>query len=339
MRAGEVLFGHGVDRRRGRGRMAVVFAAFVVATMVTSTPASADAPDGARARELFDRARRHIAAGECSLAIPLLEESLRFDVGVGPLLNLGDCLARAGKTASAQQYFRRAEVLAKERGDSRAEEATNRVRSLEGTLSTIVIDVPVARRAPGLVIELDGDAVPQSRWGVSMPVDPGAHVLEASAPGRGRMRQIVDVRANGGRSTWMMPELVMVAPATPFRSEPASTTPEDVSSSSSFQRTAGILGLGTGGALVVTGVALAIVGNMKRTEIGESCHGYGGCQTPTKAEFDDQVSKNDEVRALGVASVTTLVSGAILGGLGAFLYFNTPKPALRVTRTTQRVAR
>jgi hypothetical protein len=326
MRVGEV----------GRTVFAVVV---VLATMATSAPALADTADSARARELFDRARRHVAAGECSLAIPLLEESLRYDVGVGPLLNLGDCLARAGKTASAQRYFRRAEVVAKERGDGRAEEATSRVRSLEGNVSTIVIDVPVARRTNGLVIELDGGGIPESRWGTSMPVDPGLHVIEASAPDHGRMRQTIEVRPNGGRSTWMMPELVAVATTPRARPGDDSTPDDDASSPSSFRRTAGILGLGTGGALVVTGAVLAIVGNVKRSEIGESCHGYGACMTPTRAEFEEQASKNDEVRAFGVASVTTLVSGAILGGLGAFLFFTTSKPALTVTRTTRRAAR
>src|SRR5882762_4535782 len=72
--------------------------------------------------------------------------------------------------------------MARTQGDSaRSDEASRRAKELEPILSHITITVTV--RAPGLRLQRDDVILEDAALASEIPVDPGQHVMSASAPG------------------------------------------------------------------------------------------------------------------------------------------------------------
>jgi hypothetical protein len=85
---------------------------------------------------LFEEARRLIVEGKCAEAIPKLQESLEHARTVGALLNLADCYANFGRTASAWTTFRLAATTPTDAKDTkRSKYATERADALEAELA------------------------------------------------------------------------------------------------------------------------------------------------------------------------------------------------------------
>jgi hypothetical protein len=192
-------------------------------------PASADAPavseeDKAVATALFKEARRLMDTGDVAAACRKFAESQRLDPGGGTLLNLAACHEREGRTASAWTEFSAA--LAQARKDGRADRASvaqERVTALEARLARLTIVVRDAGAASDLEVTIDGVAVRSPAWGLPLPVDPGAHVVEAHAKGFQPWRGSITVAGDGDKQTVEIPLLAPLPPATP--AQPAPTTP------------------------------------------------------------------------------------------------------------------
>lgn len=137
-----------------------------------------------RADAVFRDARRHLAAGNYELACARFEESFQLDPAVGSAINIGDCLERRGKLASALQVYRFAYGLLKPR-DPRASPVLEMIQRLEGRSPKVQLRV----ESPASVevrIKLDGNIV-DTREG-ELFVDPGPHEVEATADGYIRER-------------------------------------------------------------------------------------------------------------------------------------------------------
>ena len=148
-------------------------------------PALAQAADidEAGARVLFAEGRRLAAAGNYLEACPKFEDSLRLDPGIGTSFNLADCLEHTGRTASAWARFLDVAAATKAAGQpDRERVARARALALEPKLSRLVIEV--SSPDPGLVVTRDGIVLGAASWGSEVPVDPGHHLVEATAPGR-----------------------------------------------------------------------------------------------------------------------------------------------------------
>ena len=146
---------------------------------------TARAGDGAAAAQtLFEEARALIAAGNYAAGCAKLEGSQALDPGPGTQYNLALCYEKSGRTASAwATYLESASAYqATNRPDWEAK-ARDRATALANTLSKVTIVSPPG--APGdLAITRDGVAVVASELGVAIPVDPGQHVIAATAHGR-----------------------------------------------------------------------------------------------------------------------------------------------------------
>jgi hypothetical protein len=242
----------------------------VAIALLAPAVAWAQAPDDvARAEALFNAGKQLRDAGQYADAIPQFAQSSHLAPGVGVSLYLADCYERTGRTASAWTEFRKAEKLARDRNDKRADLARAREEALESKLSGLTIAVPpaVARAAPEVL--LDGARIPPDEWNAGMAVDPGDHVITVSVAGHEPRMLAAHVEA-GSRSAVVhlddivaaavapAPTATPVAPPAPPPSEPA--TPPD---SGAARRWLGIgfLGLGATG----IGVGTAIVLNKNQT--------------------------------------------------------------------------
>lgn len=150
------------------------------------TPAQAEEPtagDKAMAEALFRAGRELVDGGKVAEGCPKLEESYRLEPKTGTLLNIALCHEQLGKTASA--WAELIEVTAQARRlkqDDRVAFATERAKALEKKLSRVTLTAPAPDA--GLVVSLDGKAVGSSVFGVPMPLDPGEHRVQATAPGK-----------------------------------------------------------------------------------------------------------------------------------------------------------
>lgn len=143
--------------------------------------AAPSASDRATAQVLFEQGLALIEKGNAQEACPKLEESQRLDPGVGTLLYLADCYETLGRTASAWATFLDASYAAKDAGQKDREKIANdNAERLKPTLSKLVLNV-AGKDTPGLTVTDDQRPVSNASFGVEVPVDPGDHVIAASA--------------------------------------------------------------------------------------------------------------------------------------------------------------
>lgn len=176
-----------------------------LACLLAHAPARAQS-SSAHARVLFGEARKLMDKGRFEEACPKLEESLRLDHGMGTQFNLAHCWEKLGRTASAWGLFLDVASAANAAGQSKRETAAReRASALEPQLARLLIEV---KEPPSeLTVVRDGDVVGRAAWGTAMPVDPGTHKIEASAPGKRMWTEEIKVEAPGETVTIAIPRL------------------------------------------------------------------------------------------------------------------------------------
>lgn len=172
-------------------------AALVALGLGMTATAGARAQGGeAAATALFDEGRKLMAAHKYADACPKLAESERLAPSGGTLLNLADCYEHTGQTASAWVAWKDAAARANAAGKADVEKrALSKAAALEPTLSRLTVSVDAASDVAGLEIKNDGVAVGHAELGVALPVDPGLHLVEATAPKKKPFSAKVDVAA------------------------------------------------------------------------------------------------------------------------------------------------
>jgi hypothetical protein len=224
--------------------------AWALASVLVAGVASAQPPN--RSKELFERAGRAMDAGRYDEACPLLEESERLVPASGTEFNLGDCYEHTNRLFEASTLFARAAESATAMGRAdRADRAKKREAALQPRLPRLVL--MIASRAPGLVIEQNGERIDLARAGEPRVLPPGTYAIRASAPGKTPWTATATLVYDGAPSVVPVPELVS-APVPVVQARRAAPPP-----ASDPQRTvafvlagAGVLAAGTG---LVTGGA------------------------------------------------------------------------------------
>ena len=164
---------------------------FLIAGLATPLYAEPRTGDKTTAEALFSEGRKLMAAGKYAEACPKLEASLKLDSGVGTMLNLAECYEKNGQTASAWTEFREAISAARDAGSKdRADLARTRAAALEPKLSRLTVVVPKGQVA---TVTRDGAQVESAAFGTPVPIDPGKHVIAASAPGKRKWSTSIDV--------------------------------------------------------------------------------------------------------------------------------------------------
>jgi hypothetical protein len=172
-----------VSRRISFRRVAAVGGLYIFAATGAPSPAHAQANNQPAAEALFREARTLLDAGRYAEACEKFAASQRLDPASGTLLNLARCYEKNGQTATAWVTYREAIASAKaaQRPD-REKSARERADALEPTLPRLTIVVSPEASAARVQIKRDGVSVSSDLWGVNAPVDPGEHLIEASAP-------------------------------------------------------------------------------------------------------------------------------------------------------------
>jgi hypothetical protein len=317
----------------------------LTASLATAAPATAFAQtstDPVAARTLFQEARKLVLQGKYELACPKFEESLNLDSGIGTMFNLADCLEHTGRTASAWSRFLDTASAAKNAGQGERERvARSRAAALEPHLSRLTVAVVAAD--PGLEVHDGARAVASSLFGVAVPVDPGAHTIDAKAPGKKAWHDVVQVGPEGAQITVNVPALavddtapppvVSVAPvvAVPAGTGGERTAPDTAPSSAGrTQRIAGWITAGVGVAGVAVGTVFGLVTTSKNNQA------KGLCPTTfcsTEAQLDQHASLVDSARSARTGSIIGFAVGGVALVSGATLLLTAPsahREALRL---------
>ncbi len=204
--------------RQARRREWMGLAAGLVSTLALEARGLAQAPANperiAAAQALYDAAVEQLSRGDVAAACPKLEEVTAIEpAGLGARMTLALCYERGGRLASAWVTYKLVEAEAARQGQSgRRERAAAAAQSLAPRLGRLTIDVPDGARAvAGLSVSRDGAKVGAAQWGEALPVDAGAHVVEATAPGGAKWSGTV--RVEDGATATLRVEMPAPSPA------------------------------------------------------------------------------------------------------------------------------
>jgi serine/threonine-protein kinase len=257
-----------------------------------------------------------------------------MDPQLGTLLYLADCYDQIGKTASAWASFRDAVEIAMQRHDDRENDARKRLQEIEPRLSRITINF-----GPGtphdVEIRQDGQLVSSAAIGTAIPVDPGTHVIVATAPGFQDLLRETQVPAGPASVRIVIGDMLrtqLTATATKPVATPQQTT-APVSSAhqpapgakdrgsehtGSAQRSvayslvgAGIVGIGLG-----TTFAVLTNGKVSDRDHANACSSGFGCNLAEAQhirELTDDARRDATIANLGFAvGAAALIGGAVL---------------------------
>jgi hypothetical protein len=318
-------------RATRRGRFArVALAAMLVAKAATAQPVPVS-NDATNAESLFSEAKQLMSSGDYATACPKLAESYRLDPGTGTLTALAVCHQHVGKTATAWSEF--VEVASSAQRQGRADReafARQNISALEPLLSRLTIHVPPeTAQLPNLQVRRDSVVVAQPAWGVAVPVDPGDHVIEATATDREPWSQHITVDANADKKEIVITPLdklekppapvpIVEAAPTPMKTAPAETP---IDHGTPFPgRTVGLV---VGGAGIVS---LALGAYFGATAISKSSDAKSRCPSSTCSD-SGAVAENNDAKSDAVISNITVIAGVAALGAGAFLFLSAPKEA------------
>jgi serine/threonine-protein kinase len=292
------------------------------------------AADKAAADTLFNEGKKLIAAGDAAGACAMFEASLAKATQLGTQLALASCYEKLGKTASALGEFHAAASAAAKAHDKRQRFAEDHVAALEPRLSKIAIKLEPGYRVDGLDIKRDGAAVSAAELGTQVPVDPGDHVVEASAPGWVAWSTKVAITAPGVVEVVVpalgkAPVKVEEPRAEEPRVEPAPVTrPAEPDAGRSRRLVA--YGVGGGGAAIV-GVSL-VLGAMASSRWSDAkAHCRDGLCDSTG------VDQAHGAQSMGNLSTAAFLVGTAAVATGVVLYL-TARPGDTETPTPDRSA-
>jgi hypothetical protein len=305
--------------RPQRVAAAILALASVVASVVSTTAARAQ---GATAQAQFDYGLGEMEAGRFASGCPALAESYRLDPRPGVLFTLAECENKWGKLASALTHYQAyLDLYARMRDDEKVHQrgrdrvaATQRDR-LRSDVPELAVALPAAA-PPGTTVTRDGVQLGAPLLAVSVPVDPGDHLVVARTPDGVAHEARVTLGRREHRSL-----VVDLTPPPPAPPPPVAPTlppwPPPSGPGRTVAWTAGAVGLA---GLVVGGVAGGVVLSDKST-ITSHCHGLVCDPEGLRAA--------SQARTFGVVSDVGVAVGAAGLALSALFFALSPSRAVQ----------
>ena len=274
--------------------------------------------DAATAQALFDAGKKAMEAGDLATACPKFAESQRLDPKTGTLTGLALCHEKQGKNASAWAEFLEVSTLAQRANQAeRAAFAKQHASDLEPKLSklTITVDAETAKLA-GLAIKRDDQSVRQATWGVALPVDPGSHTIEATANGKQKWTQQVDIGEQADTKSVAVPALEDDTSGnkteTP-KTDDSSTETTPSNNGGGSKKTIGLVVGGVGAAALVAGTIFGIEALSKSSTAKKDC-------SPSSCGDASSVSAMSDAKSAALISDIGFGVGVVALGVGAYLF-------------------
>lgn len=227
--------------------------------------------------------------------------------------------------------------------DVRAE-CARRVSEVNAAIPTIVFEAKdlVGNDLSAVKVSIDGQPLAERLEGAALSIDPGVHAFTFETAGQPTVQKQLVIREGEKDRRELIAFGAAGASAAGGAAVPASSAgpaaiqnPSVLTSSPTAggaggggstegwntQQKIGV-GLGAAGAAgLLTGLVFTIVHNSRASDFNNA-----GCSTaaPNDGPAGCQ-SKHDGAKSAGTLSVVGFVSGVVLGGVGAYLFFAAPK--------------
>lgn len=326
-------------RRKPRAALSLVLLASITSVAWTHR-AAADSRESAAAR-LFEEARALQLKGHQDDACARFEASEKLEPAVGTLLNLAECAARKGATATASQRYRQAAAMAARRADAEREAlATREGDALEQRLSRMVLRLPAKGLPASATVWRDAEVVPQSELGAAVAVDPGAHRVIVKAPSFKPWSTWINIGTGPSLVSVELPALepeeseARTVPDVPARRGLEARPPEQTARAPSPSRATVqtwplVVGGGVGVAALAVGGYFALRARSIWSDVDARCPG-GRCPDPrTVSALSSQQAEAKTDATLG--TVMLLVGGAVIGA-GIIVSLLLPRAQLTAAR-------
>jgi hypothetical protein len=230
-------------------------------------------------------------------------------------------LVRAGRWVEASERYLELERLTLPPGSppdqlQAVQDAAKERRELLGKLPSLKIIVE-GEDPSAVFVSINGQLVKPALIGVRQPVNPGK-LLVKGVRGEQVVEQTVELAESQSRDV----KLSFAAVARPVASPPpnASTAsvppPAATRDDGSTQRLLGFIGLGVGGAALVTGAVFGGLAAGDKSDLDAAC--------PNRQCGPAQHDQNDSYGSKKTISSIGLIGGAVLAGAGAVLLFTAP---------------
>jgi hypothetical protein len=230
-------------------------------------------------------------------------------------LALAECYAQLGRTASAWAQFREAAATAREAGQPELQaQAHARAKALEPELSYMTVSTWKSQR---VLVTSDDSPLDESVLGSAIALDPGRHLIAASAPGKRGWSKTIELGAHGDHITVSVPVLPddidllhNELQAAPIASDPPDTS--EASDGGSVQRTLGLVAGAIGIAGVATGTVFGVKAASDWSDAKAQCNPYPYCGSEG-ARLAHEANTSAWVSNISfVAGIAGLTGGALL---------------------------
>ena len=313
--------------RKGLRHQSVLFAIAVTASTFGLAPnalAQSDA-DKATARQLGIEGDQALANKDFKTA----EDKCKRAEALFNAPTLLLCLARAqtanGHLVAAQESYNRILREGAPPGSPPAfvkavEDARKEVDEVSPRIANVTVQVTGADNP---TVTIDDQPFPNAALGVKRPVDPGDHVVKATAPGykpgEAHFNVVEAGDANASIDLQKDPNAVVAPPpgGNPARGGTTEPPPAGGSGGGSTQKTLGYAALGVGAAGVVVGSIFGVLAISAHGSLADSCNN-GTCDPSKDGDISSYHTKGL------VSTIGFIVGGGGLAG-GAVLILTAPK--------------
>lgn len=276
--------------------------------------AQTNGPDVAGAETLFDQGRKLMGEGKLDEACPKFAESQRLAPAAGTALNLATCFEKQGKTASAWGMYREAISLSVASGQAVREQfARDRATELEPKLIKLVVNV-ANPDDQGLEVRRDNIVITRAQWGTPIPVDPGAHTIEAKATKKKKWIKSIETKGNGTTQTVAIPALED-APEDEAATPAPGEQKGDVDNGGTL-RIVGFITMGVGVLALGAGGYFALDSSSKKDDIEGAASNGEAWSADRQSTYDDGKSSANLANIFFVGGGVALATGAVLTILG-----------------------
>jgi len=183
----------------------------LAAVVAVTLPASLARAVSPAADAKFQEGRQLMAAGNTAEACARFAESYQLEASSGTLLNLALCHEKEGKIATAWTEYRNAARVAQEQGrKDRSAAAYEKAAALDAKVPRVI--AVAAKQVAGLAVPAETRSLTEGGFGIAVPIDPGVHVVTATAPHHKPWTTTLQI-AEGEQRTLEIPALEEEQPA------------------------------------------------------------------------------------------------------------------------------
>jgi hypothetical protein len=282
----------------------------VVLAAMMSTPAKAfaqSADNKVQAEALFEEGRALMNQQHYDEACKKLEGSQKLDPGAGTLLNLAACYEKNGQIASAWVTYKDAAAASAGRHQDWVDQANSKAAELEPKLSHLTIVAP--QNLAGLEIRRDGAVVPTPSIGAAIPIDAGAHTIEAHAQGYKPFTTKITIGASQDSQTVTVPTL-----------EVDSSAPRPTKSPAGGQKILGGALVGVGAIGLIVGSVFGVVALNNKSNASNPLF----CKPDFSVCNAKGISYVNAATSDGFISTVTLIGGGVFVAAGAVIFLTAP---------------